>query len=156
MEKILLKLYILPVPFQLTPARGRKRHQPSFARAHEISTHPREGTKTTEANIYLWTMPDFNSPPRGDENVVLTSRCLVDAISTHPREGTKTAEMIGELSGPNFNSPPRGDENHAASGSSPSSFIFQLTPARGRKLTMEQTTIEVTDFNSPPRGDENE
>ena len=97
--------------FQLTPARGRKRHQPSFARAHEISTHPREGTKTTEANIYLWTMPDFNSPPRGDENVVLTSRCLVDAISTHPREGTKTAEMIGELSGPNFNSPPRGDEN---------------------------------------------
>ena len=37
---------------------------------------------------------DFNSPPRGDENVPILQRFKVKSlISTHPREGTKTRSI---------------------------------------------------------------
>ena len=98
--------------FQLTPARGRKRGFRTFPRSllcfnspprgdenyislllfavTEVSTHPREGTKTDFAKsflnilrfqltpargrkpktVYLHHQPIcFNSPPRGDENL---------------------------------------------------------------------------------------
>ena len=111
MEKILLKLYILPVPFQLTPARGRKR----------------------QLVEWLIISCNFNSPPRGDENGAVSISYFEGTISTHPREGTKTVYLQ-----------PRTRD-----------FLFQLTPARGRKHLQQGIVGAERHFNSPPRGDEN-
>ena len=76
---------------------------------------------------------DFNSPPRGDENLkAFRMACLIK----------------------DFNSPPRGDENTSCYVCQ-LFLLFQLTPARGRKPITFCSIASLLHFNSPPRGDEN-
>ena len=139
--------------FQLTPARGRKLLVRIFFTGGGISTHPREGTKTTRIEPFFEVF-NFNSPPRGDENGLFRRSEARGEISTHPREGTKTRVLIICDSLEHFNSPPRGDENfctgvqsslvmistHPREGTKTMEVhmmvtrkLFQLTPARGRR-----------------------
>ena len=112
MEKILLKLYILPVPFQLTPARGRKRW----------------------AGRRRYRFRHFNSPPRGDENSVSTTFATLGGISTHPREGTKTRPSGPRAMRYSISTHPReGTKTSFLACVAVPEAEFQLTPARGRK-----------------------
>ena len=133
MEKILLKLYILPVPFQLTPARGRK---PRIRARHTAQCRfqltPARGRKLTACILSVGDVY-FNSPPRGDENMVFPDRPGRSTFQLTPARGRK------HLSSPSLIRTPR----------------FQLTPARGRKPFYPRPKRLRKDFNSPPRGDEN-
>ena len=135
MEKILLKLYILPVPFQLTPARGRKRKRSwrdKFCNKFQLT--PARGRKRRNADARS-LLRDFNSPPRGDENPWPLPPRLASCLNFNspPRGDENTFHGTRSGCSTYFNSPPRGDENSFIWHLRMSNKKFQLTPARGRK-----------------------
>ena len=116
--------------FQLTPARGRK-HRPAY--------------KTSSYFVH------FNSPPRGDENIIQHHKPRdKPAFQLTPARGRKLNSANVRPTMTYFNSPPRGDENFSISAII-SSVEFQLTPARGRKLAARFARGARADISTHPR-----
>ena len=135
MEKILLKLYILPVPISTHPREGTKtsntKPPPNTGRKFQLT--PARGRKRSSVHSKIYGPDNFNSPPRGDENSSVSLSMVIMPYFNSPPRGDENIEDSPVLADkPNFNSPPRGDENVVIAIQRKFS-AFQLTPARGRK-----------------------
>ena len=92
-----------------------------------------------KSSIFLFFLEQlcyFNLSPQGDGNFHGLCCIRIQAnISTYPRKGTETSKYnYHQDSQPDFNLSPQGDENCLGVVLFAKGGLFQLIPARGRKL----------------------
>ena len=124
-----------------------------------ISTYPRKGTETSFHDALTNGYSQISTYPRkGTKTTILINCSICTEISTYPRKGTKTPSCMGKHhnSGRYFNLSPQGDENCLGVVLFAKGGLFQLIPARGRKLIKGHLSLLLLfHFNLSPQGDGN-
>ena len=100
----------------------------------------------------LGSVPDFNLSPQGDGNVAVEPTNDDVCISTYPRKGTETDLFMVNPIGFIFQLiPARGRKLFNRYRNFELVLIFQLIPARGQKLAIDCLIINTDDISTYPR-----
>mgnify|MGYP000787775110 CR=1 FL=1 len=139
--------------FNLSP-QGDENFFGASSKSGQISTYPRKGTETySPLRKSPWCAFQL-IPARGRKHFHLSIEIMMCIISTYPRKGTETAlvnHLVPEVL--DFNLSPQGDGNYIPQSTMSFSKIFQLIPARGRKLDLRTLVVELDIFQLiPARG----
>lgn len=149
-----LYIFILCLKFQHAPARGRK-HQynyPDQPAIPDFNTH--EGTETQPGNYAAPIFVNFNTPLRGDGNIVsvLAIICSAKDFNMHPQgDGNSVAVPSLKVMVLISTYTRKGTETAFPAHKEYCLVGFQLAPARGRKLKSHSFSVVDNLLSTYPR-----